>query len=530
MPTDVLPETQHQPPAPYTPQRSDRLNASAGRWWKRGLLAIGVVTVVASAAALIRGAGSSREIGPKLTHTITRGDLIVTVTEQGTLESAVNTEIKCKIRGAEIPIIWVIEGGTEVKTGDELVRLETLVFEDRLSEMSKWAHITRSAAERSKADVARAELAISEYLEGRYRAQLMTLEKDLAIAESNLRTAQNMLVHAEMMAERGYVSELEVEEKTFAVTQAELNVDVKKTQIDVLKRFTKAMELETLKGNLNASKARHEADKERAKQLAEQLDQCVADLEYCIVKAEASGLVIYPSAKPWEYAPEIQEGATVYMGQTLLLMPDLSKMQVKISIHESFIDRMRPGLAARVALPDRTLAGEVSSVASVTEPAGEWNGYVVKYDTLITLPSVQGLKPGMSAEVEVIIDRYTDVLTIPVAAVVETSQGNFCWVKTAAGAKRRSLRLGDTNDVFTVVEVGLLEGDEVVLHPFAFKEAQALAIRPRDEEKPREPESTEPSGSPGASTKSKSPGKSNKQKSKPQGLKPKQVDSQSTTI
>ena len=519
MSTDVFPQ-----------QRSNHQSTSPHRWRKRGLLTIGVVAAVVSAVALIPGAISSREIGPRLTHTITRGDLIVTVTEQGTLESAENTEIKCKVRSAAVPIIWVIEGGTEVKPGDELVRLETLDFEDRLNETSKWAHMTRSAAERSRADVARAELAIPEYLEGRYRSELMTLEKDLAIAESNLRTAQNMLGHAEKMAARGYVSGLEVEEKTFAVTQAELYMGVKKTEIEVLKNFTKAMELETLNGNLNASKAKHEADKEMAKHLVAQVELARADIEYCVVKAETSGLMIYPTARPWERTPEIEEGATVYMGQTMLLMPDLARMQVKINIHESFIDRMRPGLAARVALPDRTLAGEVSSVASVTEPAGEWNGYVVKYDTLIKLPSVPGLRPGMSAEVEVILDRHTDVLTIPVAAVVETAQGDFCWVRTAKGAERRSLQLGDTNDVFTVVKAGLKEGDEVVLHPFAFKEAQALALKPRDEAKVQEPESTEPSGSPGAGTKPKSPGNANKQTSKPQGLKPKQVDSQSTKI
>jgi multidrug efflux pump subunit AcrA (membrane-fusion protein) len=142
----------------------------------------------------------------------------------------------------------------------------------------------------------------------------------------------------------------------------------------------------------------------------------------------------------------------------------------------------------------------------------------VKYDTIIGLPSEEGLKPGMSAEVEVILDRHENVLTIPVAAVVETADGDFCWVKTATGAKRRSLKLGDTNDVFTVVEAGLKEGEKVVLNPLAFKEAQAMAIKPRDEEKPRESEST----------KSKSPGKSIKQKSKPQGPKPKQIDSKST--
>jgi multidrug efflux pump subunit AcrA (membrane-fusion protein) len=466
-------------------------------------LAIGLVAAGALAALLTPDVGSSRESGPKLTHTVKRGDLIVTVTEKGTLESSENTEIKCKVRTAAVPIIWVIESGTEVKVGDELVRLETLDYEDRLNEMSKYYHSTKSEAERSRADVARAELAIPEYLEGRYRTQLMTLEKDLAIAESNLRTAQNLLAHAEMMAERGYVSGLEIEERTFAVTQAELNVGVKKTEIDVLRNFTKAIELETLNGNLKASKAKHEADKERVRLLAVQVDFARNDIKHCVVKAEREGLVIYPTGRPWEYVPE-------------------TKMQVKFSIHESFIDRMRPGLAARVALPNRTLTGEVSSVASVTEPAGEWNGYVVKYETIVKLPSVPGLKPGMSAEVDVILAQYENVLTIPVAAVVETSQGNSCWVKTAAGAKRRSLQLGDTNDVFTIVQAGLQEGDEVFLHPLAFKEAQALAI------KPREQESTRPSVLPGAGTKLKSPEKSKKQVTNPRGLKPKQVESKPT--
>jgi len=510
MSTDVLGKN------PSVQQRSGRRSPSPGRWPKGVLLAIGLAAVGVSAAALIPGVGSSQESGPKLTHTVTRGDLIVTVTERGTLESAVNTEIKCKVRGADIPIIWVIESGSEVKPGDELVRLETLVFEDRINEVSKWAHMTRSAAERSRADKARAELAVSEYLEGRYRTQLMTLKKDLAVAESNLRTAQNMLAHAETMARRGYVSALDVEQNTFAVTQAKLNVGVTKTEIDALNDYTKAMELETLNGNLAAGKARYAADKERARSLEVQLGLCVADLEHCVVKAEKSGTVIYPSGKPWEYVPEIEEGATVYMGQTMLLMPDLARMQVKVGIRESSIDRMKPGLTARVSLPDQTLEGEVDSVAAVTGPAGWWNGNTVRYDTTVKLPSVPGLRPGMSAEVEVIIARHEDVLTIPVAAVVETAQGAFCWVKTPAGAKQRSLQLGDTNDRFTVVKAGLQEGDEVVLHPFAFKEARALALQPGDEAEVQESESAKSPGPPPPASKSKPP--------RPRGTKP-SVDS-----
>lgn len=451
------------------------------RTWWRGPALIAIVVAMATVAVAISRGKHSRDAGPRLRHTVARGDLDVTVIEQGTLESSENTEIKCEVRGQNT-VIWVIESGSQVQAGDELVRLDTLFIEEQIAERSKYAHWSRSAAERSKADVTRAELAISEYLEGRYLSSLATMEKDLAIAESNLLTSKNMLEHAQRMSERGYVSALEVEEKEFSVTQSSLDVDVKKTQIDVLKRFTKAMELETLRGNLAANRARHEADKERAYADAHRRDRALEELEHCVVKAEKSGLVIYPSAAAWKNAPDIEEGATVHQDQVLLLMPDLSKMQVKVGIHESVIDRVKPGLTALVTVPDRTLQGEVVSVASVTSPAGWWTGNVVKYETIIQLPSVEGLKPGMSAEVEVILARHKDVLMVPVSSVLETSEGAFCWVKTSGQPQRRAVTLGDTNDIFIIVDSGLEEGNEVILNPLALiDEAQRDVLKPQQE-------------------------------------------------
>jgi biotin carboxyl carrier protein len=373
--------------------------------------------------------------------------------------------------------------------------------------------------------VAAAKLAISEYLDGRYRSELLTMEKDLAIAESDLRTAKNMLAHAKQMAERGYVSDLQVEQGEFNVTQATLNVEVKNTRIGVLKDFTKKMELETLQGNLKAAQARLAADEERAKMDAIRRDLAVEELEYCAVRSELSGMVIHPSAARWENAPKIEEGSTVHKDQVLLLMPDLSRMEVKVGIPESSIDRIKPGLAARVTLPDKTLDGEVSSVASVTRPAGWWNGNVVEYDTLVELPPEEGLKPGMSAEVEVIVARHEDVLTIPVAAVAETAEGNVCWVKTSDGVQRRMLKLGDTNDIFSVVKDGLKEGDEVMLNPYAFMEETAM-----DTPKPAQvTESTEPiSEETDSASKPPEPkaAKPSKKETKPQATKPKQAESQ----
>ena len=417
-----------------------------------------------------------RLVGTPLVHTIMRGDLNVTLTEQGTLESFDNTEIKCEVRGAGT-INWVIQNGTQVKRGDELVRLENKQIEDFIHERTKYAHLSRDAAIGFRAQATRGGLAILEYEEGGFPIQLMTLEKNLVIAESNLLTAKDMLDHSVRMLERGYRSELDVEQKTSAVRHATLNVEVLWTEIDILKKFTQKEELVKLRGNWEAAKAAAAGHEEVLTMDEARIALAREEIDRCVIRAERSGLVIYPGAEKWKSTPDIAEGATVHNDQVLLLMPDTSKMQVKVGIHDSMIDHVALGMSARVTLPDRTLDGKVSSVASVAPPAGWWTGNIVKYDVIIQLPSVEGLKPGMSAEVEVTMVRHKNVLMIPVAAVVETEQGAFCWVGTAEKTQRRSLQLGDSNDAFIVVESGLQAGDQVVLNPSAFIEDAQNRLR-----------------------------------------------------
>jgi multidrug efflux pump subunit AcrA (membrane-fusion protein) len=444
--------------------------------------------VLVSAVVLIRGAISPHGTGPTLTHTITRGDLVVTVTEQGTLESSNNTEIKCKVRGWSL-VTWVIEGGTVVQEGDVLVRLDTKRIEDAISQQTTTYHTSAATLAQSKAEVAKAEIAIPAYLEGSYQTHLKSLERSRTIAQTNLETAEKMLANSKKLFRQGYVTELEVEGNAFTVTQAKLELEVVKTEIEVLQKYTKEMQLETLRGNLKAAKSKLQADEAGFTMDEARLKRARDEHENCIIKAPRNGLVIHPSAAAWKETPDIAEGVNVRKDQTLLLMPDLSQMQVKVGIHESIVDRVKPGQAARITLPDRTLDGKVASVSPVTRPAGWWTGNVVKYDTIIELPSVEGLKPGMSAEVEVILDRYEDVLTIPVAAVVETEMGDFCWVQTAEGAKRRALQLGDSNDSFIVVKAGLKEGEAVLLNALALiDEAQDEVLIPLEDAKANEKE------------------------------------------
>lgn len=449
------------------------------RWGVRAIAVTAVLAVLAVAAGFLVAGKTPRKAAPKLTYTIARQDLNVKVTEEGTLESANNVEIRCRVRGANNTIVSIIDNGTEVKPGDLLVRIDTKTIEDNINTQEIVYQNALAAFAQSESDVAIAKINITEYLEGTFRSELKTKEKDLALAKADLVHAENMAKHTERMFRKGYIGQLEVDSNGYALQQAQLELEVKQTDLDVLNRYTKAKNLQELEGILKAKEAKLASDTAAVALEKSKLEREQQQLEYCVIKAQGGGMVVYAGSQQWENKPDIREGATVREDQILLLMPDLDDMQVKVGIHEAKVEQVRPGLPARVQVQDRVLDGEVLSIASVAKPAGWWNGNMVKYDAIIKIKPTSGLKPGMSANVEIFLAQHPDVVTIPVSAVAEQQGKYFCWTSTAAGIQRRELTLGDTDDQFMIVQAGVREGDQVVLNPLAHvEEAQREALKP----------------------------------------------------
>ena len=59
--------------------------APSGPWLTRALLVVGAIAVLGAAAQWMPRSVPSQEIGPVLTHTVARGDLIVTLLQAGEL-------------------------------------------------------------------------------------------------------------------------------------------------------------------------------------------------------------------------------------------------------------------------------------------------------------------------------------------------------------------------------------------------------------------------------------------------------------
>lgn len=440
--------------------------SGSGVWkWVVGLLVVGGL---AYGGSQMLPSFASAESKRMLTHEVTKGDLVVSVTEQGKLESSSNVEIKCRVKGGST-VLWVIESGTEVQPGDELVRLDKATIEDNISTQK----ITYETAVANKAtaesDVAVARIGISEYLEGTFRSLQTTAQKDVVIAESNLKSSQNALIHAEKMFRKGYNSKLDLEAQQDAVAHAQLELDVKKTDLDALEKFTKAKELETLNGLLKIAEARLAAETASLELEEARLKRAEDQLKNCVIVADKAGMVLYPAAAEWKEQPDIEEGASVREDQVLLIMPDLDSMQVKVGIHESKVDRLRKGMPCRVQLQEGYVDGQIAEIASISKGGGWWNGNMVNYDTVVQLNENESLKPGMTVSVEVFLAKHSDVLTVPVAAVLELEEKYYCWVNRGGNSPEKvEVRVSDSNDTFVMISEGISEGDNVVLNPRDF--------------------------------------------------------------
>src|SRR5687768_4559544 len=131
-------------------------------------------------------------------------------------------------------------------------------------------------------------------------------------------------------------------------------------------------------------------------------------MEKCSIRAKRPGLVVYGGRNRYEYYPqeEIREGALVREQQPILTIPDMTKMSVKVRIHESHIKKVRKGQMVKITLdafPDKTLTGEVTKVGVLPDSQNQWMNPDMKvYLTTITINGTHDwLKPGMSSKVEI---------------------------------------------------------------------------------------------------------------------------------
>jgi len=177
-------------------------------------------------------------------------------------------------------------------------------------------------------------------------------------------------------------------------------------------------------------------------------------------------------------------GEEVRSRQQLMIIPDMGSLQVKTRVYESVIQNVKPDLETFVRLdarPDAVLRGKVSRVAVLPDSQNPWLDAGVKvYEVIVKLNETpDDLKPGMTAHTEIVLARFENVLTVPIAAVFAERENAYCWRVRDGKPERAGVRVGQMNDARAEILQGLTEGERVLLAPPEGADAgKAVSSRP----------------------------------------------------
>lgn len=473
------------------------------------------------------GSGSSgdRDADVPL-FTVRRGSLPVTLKLKGTFEADKAEDIRADVRGS-VKIIWLAEEGSMVKKGGKLVELDPTDIVDEVERLEIQEEQTKTRLSGAEADevisklenesnvrkveldVLMATLEIGKFDEG-------TGPKEVRDAEIKIREAKVRLIQAksidDQMAEmlsQGFVTKEEFEESRLKVQTARNNLETAELEKEILAKFTHPMKKKKLEGDQVRAAAelvrfRKVAErraeqrktaviqsKQAHKRATERLKDARERLAKMVILAPSKGIVVWGGGRQRWWDDEIRVGATAHRRQTIMRLPDLETMQVIVQVHEADYSKIRvdkknpqPAKITTDSMPGRTFDGYVARVDTLAK--GEWGReHVKRFSTTIGVEEqIPGMRPGMTATVEIFIEKLEDALYVPIQAVQTRRGESYCYVAIGGEPEKRAVVVGASNKSFVEIKDGLQEGEKVLIAPPA---AEGEPERAKKQSRPKAP-------------------------------------------
>jgi multidrug resistance efflux pump len=330
--------------------------------------------------------------------------------------------------------------------------------------------------------------------DGEAKQRLRSLQDDLQVAQEELLLSQDRIAGQRRLESRGFITPTELEAEELNLNKANNKMEQEETSLKLYIQYTFPKEAEEklsdyenavmsyqrqVKENIaeKAQEAARYSSAERKFNLERvKLADVNEQIELATIIAQRPGLVVYGAADQNSMRfrsnsqEAIQEGATVRERQSILTIPDMREMAVKVNIHESAVQRVAVGQLVTVsvdAFPDEQLTGVVIKVAVVADSANSFMNPDLKvYPTTIKIDGTHDwLRPGMSAEINILVRSLEDVVYVPIQAVTYFDDERVVYVSERGRTERREIEVGTFSDSYIEILSGLEAGEEVLLLP-----------------------------------------------------------------
>jgi HlyD family secretion protein len=439
-------------------------------------------------------------------YEVQRGDLTITVLDRGTLAAVSEVSHRSEVEGTA-RVIYIVPEGTMVKKGDLLVELDSAQAQDAVNQQeinvqkAEFAKIQAEAQlqiqesavasdiRAAELKLAFAKLDLDKFDKGQELVELIEATNRVVQLEAQLAVNKETLRWTEALHEKGYetlqkrdgdrlavmntMNSLIVSSNTLAMLREFDIVKQRRTYESAVLEATKELERVKAQGQnkINQAKADLITQVNTLDLSKKKLERDRRNLEACKIIAKQDGLVVYAmSDNRFSSESLIEEGAVVRNRQELIKLPDTSRMKVTIKVHESHVGLVRPGQPAFIKLdsmPDQRFQGVVERVAILPDSQARFGNPNLKvYNTEIVITDpLPEVKPGVSAQAEIIVANVSNTLPVPVQAVTTLRGRQVVYAQSGKKSVPVHVQIGMFNTRFIEVTSGLKPGDRILLSP-----------------------------------------------------------------
>jgi HlyD family secretion protein len=375
------------------------------------------------------------------TAPVQRGLFRVSVSGPGTLEAVQSLAVKPAVNGTVLRLPNV---GDRVQKGQLVVELDPTNYNRALEN-------ARLALQKAQAnlDKLRADQASTQATN---RQNIASAEAAFANARRDLEAARTNLEATQKLFDLGGASAQSLQSARDAYAKAQASLEIAQVNLNT------ARQVLALRNNANAQDLKNaQIALEQARLEVKNAEENLANTK---IYAPFDGVVSEVNAQ----VGSIGVGATVNNSTALLTLIDDSSVNLPVQIDESEIAKVRVGQKVEVTLDafsNETFQGVVTAIS----PSARIQQNIAVFYVTVNIPNPERkLRPGMTAEGEIIAEEIPNALTIPKRAVQTVRNRAYVDVLQPDGSKETvRVVLGPDDGVNQVVLEGLEPGQSVVL-------------------------------------------------------------------
>ena len=336
------------------------------------------------------------------TTPVERGEIQSTISATGTLNAVVTVQVGTQVSGMIKQLM--VDYNSPVKKNMVVARIDPATIEAKVNQARADLESTRASVLNQRASVARSQADVAN-------ARANVVRQDVALRDAKVKADARARLFQE-----GGISQEERDSAQATLESAQAQLEAAQAS------------LRSSQAALEVAQAQQVAAEAQVRQKQAALDQAQVDLDNTYIRAPVDGVVVSRNVDVGQTVAASLQAPTLF-----LIAQDLTKMEVDTNVDEADIGRVALDQDATFTVdsfPGQTFRGRIVQIRQAPQVIQN----VVTYITVVAVsnPDLK-LKPGMTADVKILVAKRENVLLVPNAAFrvrVDGSAGS-----TPAGAQ-----------------------------------------------------------------------------------------------